>query len=213
MDAARRSTSVIIADDHKIVRDGLRVLLERVPGFQVVADAPDGRTLVDRVLALAPDVVLTDMAMQELNGIEATRQLRSRGYAGTIVMLSMHNERRVLAQAFDAGVNAFVHKEHAFAHVLDAIAAARRGEVWLSPELEGFREGDELLTLPRLLSTREREVLQLFAEGRGTKEVAAALSLSPKTVEVHRANLFAKLKVNNVVDLTRIALKEGVVHI
>ncbi len=207
------TATVFLADDHKIIRDGLRVLLERAGGFAVVGDASNGRTLLEEALRVRPDVVLTDMAMPELNGIEATRRLREGGYAGAVVMLSMHDQRRVLADALDAGVNAFVHKDHAFAQVLEAIRAAQRGEVWLSPEFDGFLEGDRVLTLSRLLSGREREVLQLFAEGLGTKEVAGELKVSPKTVEAHRSNLFAKLKVNNVVDLARIALKEGVVQI
>lgn len=204
---------LVLADDHKIVRDGLRVMLERAGGFAVVGEAADGRSLVEQTLALQPDLVVTDMAMHELNGVEAARQLRARGYRGAIAMLSMHDERRYVVQALDAGVNAYVHKDHAFAQLLDAIAAARRGEIWLSPQLAALIDGNRVPTLDDLLTMREREVLQLFAEGKGTKEVAAVLEVSPKTIEVHRLNLFAKLKVNNVVDLTRIAIKEGLVHL
>jgi DNA-binding NarL/FixJ family response regulator len=158
-------------------------------------------------------VVVTDLAMGELNGIDATRQLRSGGYGGTIVMLSMHDERRYITQALEAGVNAYVHKDHAFEQIAAAIDAARRGEIWLSPQLAALADGQKVETLTELLTMREREVLQLFAEGYGTKELAAQLQLSPKTVEIHRLNLFAKLKVNNVIELTRIAIKEGLIHL
>jgi DNA-binding NarL/FixJ family response regulator len=128
-------------------------------------------------------------------------------------MLSMHDERRYIVQALEAGVNAYVHKDHAFEQVLAAIAAARRGERWLSPQLAGVLPGHPVETLMDMLTTRERDVLQLLAEGLGTKEVAGRLNVSPKTIEVHRLNLYAKLKVNNVIELTRIALKEGLVHL
>ena len=128
-------------------------------------------------------------------------------------MLSMHDERRYVAEALAAGVNAYVDKDDAFAEILAAIKAARAGKVWLSDRIAKQRDGAHLPTLPELLSDREREVLQLFAEGKGTKEIADTLGLSPKTIEIHRLNLFAKLKVNNVVDLTRIALKEGLAHL
>ena len=205
--------TIFIADDHKIVRDGLRLMTERSGEFRVVGDAGDGRTLVERVTELQPDVVVTDMAMGELNGVEATRQLRARGYRGVIVMLSMHDERRHVSEALAAGVNAYVNKDDAFTEILAAIKAARDGKVWLSADIKKHVDGKHLPTLPELLSEREREVLQLFAEGHGTKEIADTLGLSPKTIEIHRLNLFAKLKVNNVVDLTRIALKEGLAHL
>ncbi len=205
--------SLFIADDHKLVRDGLKVLIERTGRFRLAGEAADGRALVEGVLDLRPDVVLADMAMAELNGIDATRQLRSAGYKGTIVMLSMHDERRTISQAIAAGVNAYVHKDHAFDQVIKAIDAARRGETWLSPQLALMADGSHVHTLLELLTMREREVLQLFAEGYGTKEVASQLHLSPKTVEIHRLNLFSKLKVNNVIELTKIAIKEGMIQL
>jgi DNA-binding NarL/FixJ family response regulator len=205
--------TLLIADDHKIVRDGLRLMAERSGEFRVVGNAADGRSLIDLVIELQPDIVITDMAMAELNGIEACRQLRARGYRGIIVMLSMHDERRHVSEALAAGVNAYVNKDDAFADLLRAIAVARAGKIWLSEGVKKHAEGDHVSLLSEVLSNREREVLQLFAEGRGTKEIAGDLGLSPKTVEIHRLNLFAKLKVNNVVDLSRIALKEGLAQL
>jgi DNA-binding NarL/FixJ family response regulator len=149
--------------------------------------------------------------MPELNGLEAAAQLRAAGYTGIIVVLSMRSERRSVAQALEAGVNAYVLKDHAFEQVLTAINAARSGQTWLSPQLRGLMERGEVPLLAELLSPREREVLQLLAEGHGTKEVAFRLQLSPKTVETHRLSLFAKLKANSVVDLVHIAINEGLI--
>ena len=210
--SAAPDLSVFIADDHKIIRDGLRVLLEREKGFTMVGEAADGRAVVDRVLPANPDVLIVDLAMPELNGIEAVRQLRLKGYTGIVVMLSMHDERRYIAQAIEAGINAYVHKDHAFQQVVTAITNAREGRAWLSPELTCVNEFGGVSTLHQLLTMREREVLQLFAEGQGTKEIAFNLKLSPKTVEAHRIKLYAKLKVQSVADLTRIAIREGLVQ-
>jgi DNA-binding NarL/FixJ family response regulator len=211
MSSAGVPVSLFVADDHKIVRDGLCLLIGRQPGLRVVGEAGDGRTLVKEVLALRPDVVLTDIAMPELNGLDAAAQLRAAGYHGTIVVLSMRRERRSVAQALEAGVNAYVLKDHAFEQVLTAISEARAGKIWLSPQLRGLVERGEVPLLAELLSAREREVLQLLAEGHGTKEVAFRLQLSPKTVETHRLSLFAKLKVDSVVALAHVAINEGLI--
>ena len=205
--------SVFMADDHKIVGDGLRLLIDREAGFHLVGEAADGRALVEGVLATQPDVVITDIAMPELNGLEAVRQLRAAGYKGLMVVLSMHNERKFVAEALAAGVNAYVLKDYAFTQLLSAIAAAKAGKTWLSPQLRNMVQEGEVPTLATLLSVREREVLQLLAEGHGTKEVAFRLQLSPKTVETHRLSLFSKLKVGGLADLVRIAVKEGLVKL
>jgi len=208
-----RAQTLFIADDHKIIRDGLRVLVERGGRYRVVGEAADGRALVSGVLETRPDVVVTDLAMGALNGIDATRQLRAGGYTGIVVVLSMHDERRHISQALEAGANAYVHKDHAFDQIQEAIEAGLQGRVWLSPQLEHLFDGVGVKTLLEMISMREREVLQLLAEGYGTKEVAAHLKISAKTVEVHRLSLFSKLRVNNVIELTRIAIKEGLVHL
>jgi Response regulator containing a CheY-like receiver domain and an HTH DNA-binding domain len=205
--------TVFLADDHKIMRDGLRMLLERSGKFHVIGEAADGRALVEGVAEHRPEIVITDMAMGELNGVEATRQMRGGGFPGIIVMLSMHDERRTISQALDAGVNAYVHKDLAFDHILTAIEAAQRGEVWLSPQFALLARAGDVPTLLEVLTMREREVLQLLAEGYGTKEIAGRLHLSPKTIEVFRLKLFSKLKVNNVIELTHIAIKEGLVQL
>ncbi len=200
---------IIIIDDHKIIRDGLRVLIERDHTMQVVGEAPDGRTGMELVLKLRPDVVIMDMAMPELNGIEATRQLRQADFSGGIAMLSSHNERRFVIQAREAGVDAYVHKEFAFEQVLAAIWAASRRETYLSPHLAELEEDGLLPGVAANLTSREKEVLQMLAEGQTVKDIAFRFDLSPKTIETHRMNLMAKLKVHNLADLTRLAVREG----
>ncbi len=205
--------SLVIVDDHKIIRDGLRVLIQREKEMEVIGEAADGREAINTVLSLRPDVVLMDMTMPELNGIEAARQLRAQGYSGGIAMLSMHSERRYVLRARDAGVDSYVLKEHAFEQLKEAVAAAVRREVWLSPQLRTVDMQAPLPSVIEVLTPREREVLQMLAEGRASKEIAFQLGLSPKTVDVHRANLMAKLRVDNLADLTRLAVREGMAKI
>jgi DNA-binding NarL/FixJ family response regulator len=208
-----RETTLFVADDHKIVRDGLRLLIDRQPGLRVVGDAADGRTLVASVLELKPDIVLTDVSMPELNGLDAIKQLRARGYTGTIMVLSQRDERRFVSEALQSGANAYLLKDHAFDQVLAAIESTREGKTWLSPQLQDIVRDGRVTTLAELLTAREREVLQLLSEGHATKEVAFRLQVSPKTVETHRLSLLAKLKAGGVADLVRIAVKEGLVNL
>jgi two-component system response regulator NreC len=203
---------LFIADDHKIIRDGLRLLIER-HGMRTAGEAADGRALVSGALAAKPDVVLTDLAMPELNGVDAVRQLRAKGFAGIIIVLSQRDGRRFVAEALEAGANGYVLKDHAFEEVIAAIAAARQGQTWLSPRLRSMQTVAGAARLADVLTPREREVLQLLSEGHATKEVAFRLGVSPKTVETHRLSLLAKLKVGGVADLVRIAVKEGLVEI
>ena len=201
--------NIVIVDDHKIIRDGLRVLLERDPSIRVVGEAADGRAGMELVLKLRPQVVIMDMAMPELNGIDATRQLRTDGFSGGVAMLSSHSERRFVIQALEAGVDAYVHKEYAFEQVQDAIMAAAQRQRYLSPSLAAMQHDGYLPAVTETLTAREREVLQMLAEGQSVKEIAFRFDLSPKTVESHRMNLMAKLKVDNLADLTRLAVREG----
>ena len=213
MSGGKGGISIFIADDHQIVRDGLRLLIDRQEGMRTIGDAANGRALVEGALEAKPDVVITDISMPELNGIEAVRQLRARGFSGVIIVLSQRDDRKSVAEALEAGANAYLLKEFAFEQVVSAIKATLEGRRWLSPELADLMEGSRVALLSDLLTARELEVLQMLAEGHGTKEVAFRLHVSPKTIETHRLSLLAKLKAGSVVDLVRIALKEGLIEL
>jgi DNA-binding NarL/FixJ family response regulator len=207
------SIKLILADDHAIIRNGLRALFERQADVKVLADAANGRDAVRLVSELQPDVVVLDVSMPELNGLEATRQIRKNKFEGGIVILSSHAERRYVAQAREAGADGFVHKEYAFEHLNEAIQKASKRQTYLSPNL---LDATSMLPLPpvtSLLTGREREVLQLLAEGQNVKEIAYRLEISVKTVETHRSHIMSKLRIDNLADLTRIALREGITEI
>jgi len=180
-------------------------------GMSVIGEAADGRAGVELVLAQKPDVVLMDMGLPLLNGMEATRQLRERGYRQGIVMISMHNERHLVRGTLDAGADCYVLKEYAFDQLPAAIAAASRREAYFSSQLGTL--DDDSTALTGGLTPREREVLQMLAEGATAKEIGFALKLSSKTVDVHRANLQRKLNAGTLADLTRIAVREGVAQL
>jgi DNA-binding NarL/FixJ family response regulator len=201
--------TLVLADDHKIVRDGLRVLFQRLPDHDVVGEAADGHAAVKLALELRPSVVVMDMAMPSLNGIEATRHLRAAGYKAGVVMLSMHSERRVVNQALAAGVNGYVLKDFAFEQLAAAVKTVAGGGEYLSPQLEALRSRGQIPLITELLTPREREVLQMLAEGHGAKEIGFRLGVSSKTVDTHRLNLMAKLRAHSVADLIRVAIKEG----
>jgi len=184
--------------------------MERTDDIKVIGDAADGRSGVEMVLSLKPNVVLIDMSMPVLNGIDATIQLRALGFVGGIVMLSMHSERRIVHGARMAGADGYLLKEYAFEQLREAVKAAARRESYYSAQLQ-FLEDDAGVS--GLLTAREREVLQRLAEGCTAKEIAFSLKLSPKTIDVHRANIMRKLKVGTLADLTRIALREGLVQL
>lgn len=210
------SISVIIADDHKIVRDGLRTLLETQPDIAVVAEAEDGRSAVQQVSSFSPDVVIMDIAMPDLNGIEATRQIVQNRPGVKVIALSMHSDKRFVGEMLKAGASGYLLKDCAFEELVTAIHAVKQNKVYLSPWITGLvvdnyvcspaRESQSVFTR---LSDREREVLQLLAEGKGTKDVAHLLNVSIKTVETHRANIMTKLNLHTVAELTKYAIREG----
>ena len=184
--------------------------MERIDDMKIIGDAADGRSEFEMAFSLKPDVVLIDMGMPVLNGIDTTNQLRARGFVGGIVMLSMHNERRIVHGARMAGADGYLLKEYAFEQLKEAVKAAARRESYYSAQLQ-FLEDDAGMT--GLLTAREREVLQRLAEGCTAKEIAFSLKLSSKTIDVHRANIQRKLNVGTLADLTRIALREGLVQL
>lgn len=210
------SVQIIIADDHKLMREGLGSLLSQQADIEVVGQANNGREAVQLAERIRPDVVVMDVSMPDLNGIDATRQIVSKAPGTKVIALSMHSDRQFIAEMFRAGAKGYLLKDSAFEELASAIMKVARNETYIAPKLSGFNIEDysdesrqrELLVTPRL-SEREREVLQLMAEGKGTKEIAADLHLSAKTVETHRQHLMDKLDLYSVAELTKFAIRKG----
>jgi DNA-binding NarL/FixJ family response regulator len=208
--------SVMLADDHAVVRDGLRALLEGGNDLQVVAMAGNGREAVAEALRLRPDIVIMDIAMSELDGVEATRRIVERCPETRVLILSMYLSAEHIYRALQAGAQGYVLKESAGEEVVDAIRALRAGKRYLSHRItetvidDYLREGTNVSPLDSL-SLRERDVLQLVVEGRTNAAIAQALSLSPKTVETYRARIMKKLKVRDTVELVKFSMRHGLI--
>jgi DNA-binding NarL/FixJ family response regulator len=210
---------VLIADDHALFREGVRRLLEDSDIARVIGEAADGTMAVRLALELKPDVVLMDVSMPGMNGIEATRRILEAMPAARVLILTIHDNDRYIQQILHAGAAGYLLKDTPCDDFLSAILAVHRGDSYLSPVvsrkvLEGLarhrRPGDEGRGIAAL-SPREREVLVLLAEGKPNREVAELLGISPKTVEAHRANIMKKLEVHSIVQLVRCAIQEGLV--
>jgi DNA-binding NarL/FixJ family response regulator len=208
--------SVMLADDHAVVRDGLRALLEGGNDLQVVAVAGNGREAVAEALRLRPDIVIMDIAMPELDGVEATRRIVEKCPETRVLILSMYLSAEHIYRALQAGAQGYVLKESAGEEVVDAIRALRAGKRYLSHRItetvidDYLREGTNVSPLDSL-SLRERDVLQLVVEGRTNAAIAQALSLSPKTVETYRARIMKKLKVKDTVELVKFSMRHGLI--
>jgi len=207
---------LILADDHKMFRDGLRPLLERQRDLIVVGEAADGRTLLSQVETLRPDLVVLDVSMPGLNGVEAARRIRELDPGIRIVMLSMHADRRFVVESLKAGATGYLLKDDAFEDLIRAIPRVMAGQVVLAERISEQVVQEYVASARReedspfgRLTPREREVLQLIAEGRSTKEVAAAQSVSVKTVETQRRQIMEKLGLHSVAELTKYAIREG----
>ena len=207
---------IILADDHKIMRDGLRALLEKEHGMEVVAEAENGREAVQLAGKLKPDVMLMDVTMPDLNGIDAARQVIAELPAVKVVALSMHSDRRFVAGMISAGVSGYLLKDCAFEELSRAIRAVVANQTYLSPKITGTVMKDYVAHLSTdkssassVLTAREREVLQLIAEGPTTKDIAARLHVSVKTIETHRRQIMNKLNIHSIAELTKFALREG----
>jgi DNA-binding NarL/FixJ family response regulator len=210
------SIKILLADDHKIVRDGLRALIEKYPDMEVVAEAADGRTAVRLVKELCPKVVIMDISMPDLNGIEAARQIIAEEPQVKILTLSMHSDSRYVKEVFKVGAAGYLLKECAFEELANAIYTVAADQIYLSPRITHVVINDYLSKLPiakasvfSVLTAREREVLQLLAEGKTTKEIAFSLELSVKTVEAHRQKIMEKSDIHSVAELTKYAIREG----
>lgn len=207
---------ILLADDHKIIRDGLRSLINNQSGMEVVAEADNGRNAVKLTRKLKPDLIIMDISMPDLNGIEATRQIIAESHGIKIIALSMHVDKRFVVEMFNAGVSGYLLKDCAFEELSGAIRAVTSNQTYLSPKLTGevIKDYVHQYTTKNAptasnLSPREREVLQLIAEGRNTKEIASRLNVSVKTVETHRRKIMERLDVRSIAELTKYAIREG----
>ena len=214
---------ILIADDHDVARGGIRALLENHPGWQVCGEAKDGRETVELVAQTKPDLILLDIGMPNLNGLEATRQILAAAPDALILILTMHDTDQLVREVLRAGARGFLFKSDAGRDLITAVEALQQGRTFFTTRvsqlvLNGFLDRDQ----PReespernfeLLTSREREVIQLLAEGKTSKEVAVALNLSVKTAETHRTNLMRKLDLHSVADLTRYAVRNGIVQV
>ena len=209
------TTTVLIADDHGIVRSGLRMLLERQEGIEVIAEASDGEEARDLAISERPDLAILDVKMPKLTGLEATREIREQAPEVAILILSMHEEERYLFEALKAGASGYVLKRAADSDLMDAIRAVERGEPFLTPDAQQAlikdvlgREGSRQAEL----TPREEEVVKLVAEAHTNREIAELLTLSEKTVENHRSNAMRKLGMRDRVELVRYAIRRGLIE-
>jgi DNA-binding NarL/FixJ family response regulator len=208
---------ILLADDHDMIRSGLRALLQSEEGFTVVAEAKDGRTAVAMVRQFRPHVVVMDVRMPDLNGLEATRQTLALTPDAKVIGLSGNSDQRAAREMLAAGALGYVRKEAAFEELVKAIRAVMDNKIYVSPSVAGpwmyEAAADSNGSRRSALSPREREVLQLLAEGKATKEVAVALNVSVKTAETHRRNLMDKLQIDSVAELTKYAIREGITEL
>jgi DNA-binding NarL/FixJ family response regulator len=210
---------IVLADDHTVMRGGLRLLLEREPGFSVVGEASNGREAIQLTGEHSPDVVVMDVAMPTLNGIEAAARIIAAQPRTAIVILSMHSDESYVLRALKAGARGYLLKDSAEADLIQAVRAVSDGKAFFSPAIGKLLVEDYVRQIRQrgvedsyeLLTPRERELLQLLAEGETTKEIAAALNLSPHTVDTHRGNLMQKLNLHSIPELILYAVRKGVI--
>lgn len=204
---------VFLVDDHGILREGLHFLLDAYPDLTVVGEAGNGREAVQQIPQLRPDVVVMDIAMPELNGIEATRQIHEACPSAQIVILSMHSMAEHVVRAFQAGATGYLLKESIGQDLVDAIHTVYNGQRYLSPKITAVSletyESTKVQSPLERLSAREREVLQLVVEGKSSADIAAMLTLSPKTIETYRVRLMRKLNIHDLPGLIRFAIQYG----
>jgi len=207
--------TILLADDHEIIRNGLRSLIEKEGGLKVIGEAENGRTAIHLARELKPDVVVMDIGMPDLNGIEATRQITSEVPGVKVLALSMHTDKRFVTGMLKAGASGYMLKDGAFEELIHAIRLVASNRIYISPGIgsvlvDDLRHPsqDKGPALP-LLTAKEREVLQLVAEGKSTKEIASQLNVSVKTAETHRQHIMEKLGIHSVAELTKYAVREG----
>jgi DNA-binding NarL/FixJ family response regulator len=218
MSSPTQATRVILADDHPIVRAGIRAELEKIPGTQVVGEASDGREAVELVRTATPNIVFMDISMKGLNGLEATSRITKEFPQVRVIILSMHQNEEYFWQALKAGASGYLLKKAATTELGAALDQVRAGEIYLTKEMSNrllkklpLHHLAHQKTPLESLSERQREILQLIAEGQTTKAIAFVLNLSPKTVEYHRAKLMERLNIYDVPGLVRFALQSGLI--
>jgi two-component system response regulator NreC len=210
---------ILLADDHTVIRRGLRLVLERQPGFQVIGEAADGRETVALAEAHQPDVIVLDLSMPNLSGIEAARQICSKLPHTAIVTLSMHSDEGYVLRALKAGVRGYLLKDSGEDDLINAIKAVNQGKAFFSPSISKMLIEDYVRQMKQrdvddsyeLLTPREREILQLLAEGKSNKDISTLLNLSLHTVETHRSNILEKLNLHSMPELILYAVRKGVI--
>jgi len=215
-----KTLRILLADDHTVVRSGLRALLERQNNFEIVGEAQNGRETVSLCASLQPDVVVMDVGMPLLNGIEATKALLKQSSSTGVVILSMHSDESYVMRSLQAGARAYVLKDSAPSDLLSAIEAVSHGKSFFSSAIRHLLAEDYVRVLRQkgavdsyeLLTMREREILQLLAEGKTNKEVASSLNISLYTVETHRSNILEKLGIHSPAELILYAVRKGIIH-
>jgi two-component system, NarL family, response regulator NreC len=213
------SIPILLADDHKIMREGLKSLLSKEQGMEVVGEAENGRIAVKMARKLSPKIVIMDITMPELNGMDAARQILNECPGAKIITLSMHSDRRFVVEMFKAGVSGYLLKDSAFEELSRAIKAVMANQKYVSPAIAGMviedyvdhMSGERILA--NELTNREREVLQLIAEGMTTKQIASNLNVSAKTVETHRRKIMKKLNIHSIAELTKVAIQQGLTSV
>jgi len=213
------ATRILIADDHAMMRDGLKVVIEQEMGMEVVGEAENGKKTVAMAKKLAPHIVIMDIGMPDLNGIEATRKIVVENVHAKVIALSVHGDQRYVAEMLKAGASGYLLKRSAAEELIRAIKSVMFGQTYLSPDVTGgvvenfIRQPSPAQSDVEVfseLTDREREVLQILSEGKTTKEIAAALNVSVKTIETHRRNIMQKLDLHSVAELTKYAVRQGI---
>jgi two-component system response regulator NreC len=214
-----KNVRILLADDHTVMRAGLRALLERQPNLVVVGEAENGRQTVELASSHAPDVVVMDIAMPNLNGVEATRRMVSKQPSISVVILSMYSDESYVMRALEAGARAYLLKDSTVTDLIRAIEAVSQGKSFFSPKISRILAEEYVRALKQkgladsyeLLTPREREILQLLAEGKTNKEVATSLNISVYTAETHRGNILQKLNLHSTAELVLYAVRKGII--
>jgi DNA-binding NarL/FixJ family response regulator len=211
---------ILLAEDHHIIRQGLKALLEAQADFEIVAEADDGRSAVKLARKYSPDIIIMDVSMPELNGIDATRQILMEISGAKVIALSMHSDKRFINGMLEAGVSGYLLKNCVAAELISAIRSVMKGRKYLSPQIlgtvvEGYlvHLSMDKVQMESPLSTREREIVQLVAEGKDSRQIAESLHISSKTVESHRRRIMDKLEIHSVAELTKFAIRQGLTSV